>query len=56
MEKQPNAFFSTAKYSGLNMVALAENAFKQRDFADLAYSEPFYLKEFFSPEPRKNVI
>ena len=32
-----------------NMIALSEKAFTENNFADLAYSEPLYLKEFFSP-------
>ncbi|HTA27554.1 MAG TPA: tRNA (adenosine(37)-N6)-threonylcarbamoyltransferase complex dimerization subunit type 1 TsaB, partial [Bacteroidia bacterium] len=32
--------------SAKNMVILSEEAFKQKQFADVAYYEPFYLKDF----------
>jgi hypothetical protein len=31
------------------MVGLAYNKYQQQLFEDLAYFEPFYLKEFYSP-------
>ena len=31
------------------MVALAYEKYVKNDFADLAYTEPFYGKEFYSP-------
>ena len=37
----------------VDMVALAERAFHRRDFLDLAYSTPLYLKEFEATKPRK---
>lgn len=39
-------FFDEFKLSAQNMIALAHLAFKEKQFANLAYSEPFYLKEF----------
>jgi tRNA threonylcarbamoyladenosine biosynthesis protein TsaB len=45
----PNATFSTAAYTAANMVPLAADYFKQGKFADLAYTEPLYLKEFYFP-------
>lgn len=36
-----------------NMVALAELAWSRREFLDLAYSTPEYLKEFQATKPRK---
>ncbi len=36
-----------------NMMALAEVAWSRRDFLDLAYSTPEYLKEFQATKPRK---
>jgi tRNA threonylcarbamoyladenosine biosynthesis protein TsaB len=46
------AMFDNVQHNASNMVALAEKAYKQQQFANLAYSEPFYLKEFFSPLPK----
>jgi hypothetical protein len=31
------------------MTVLSFNAFKQNKFADLAYAEPYYGKDFYSP-------
>lgn len=39
----------------VDMVALAERAFARRDFLDLAYSTPLYLKEFQATKP-KNML
>lgn len=39
-------YFSENVPSALQMVALAENRFQQKDFEDVAYFEPFYLKDF----------
>jgi tRNA threonylcarbamoyladenosine biosynthesis protein TsaB len=36
-----------------NMLPLAFMAVKNEDFADVAYFEPFYLKEFVATKPRK---
>ncbi|HEY5592968.1 MAG TPA: tRNA (adenosine(37)-N6)-threonylcarbamoyltransferase complex dimerization subunit type 1 TsaB [Paludibacter sp.] len=37
-----------------NMISLAEKAFTEKRFEDVAYFEPFYLKEFHTTAPRKN--
>ncbi len=42
-----NAFFHPSSHSAQDMVMLAEEAFETQSFADLAYSEPLYVKEFF---------
>ena len=39
-----------------DMNALSERAFRNRDFLDLAYSTPFYLKNFQATTPKKNII
>lgn len=36
-----------------NMLPLAQMAIKQGDFKDIAYFEPFYLKDFVATKPRK---
>ena len=46
--KSNNALFLNTVYSAQNMVTLAEHHFKLKSFASLAYSEPFYGKEFFN--------
>jgi tRNA threonylcarbamoyladenosine biosynthesis protein TsaB len=44
-----NAFFSDAGFDATAMVSLAERKYMDQVFADLAYAEPLYLKEFHSP-------
>ena len=50
----PNAeyvdgFYPTAK----SMAQLAEKKFVNKDFVDVAYFEPFYLKDFIAGKPKK---
>jgi tRNA threonylcarbamoyladenosine biosynthesis protein TsaB len=33
-----------------HLAVLGAKAFDRKEFADLAYSEPFYVKEFFNPQ------
>jgi tRNA threonylcarbamoyladenosine biosynthesis protein TsaB len=42
----PNAIFSTTVATAADMTYLAEQRFLEKKFADLAYTEPLYLKEF----------
>jgi tRNA threonylcarbamoyladenosine biosynthesis protein TsaB len=46
--KSPAARFNTVLYDAGSMIKLAESAFLKKEFADLAYTEPLYLKEFFT--------
>ena len=38
-----------------DMVELAEKAFSNKEFQDVAYFEPFYLKEFVATTPRNKI-
>ncbi|RNL56517.1 tRNA (adenosine(37)-N6)-threonylcarbamoyltransferase complex dimerization subunit type 1 TsaB [Pedobacter jejuensis] len=52
----PNAKFSSANFnSASNLSILAEDAFKIGTFEDVAYFEPFYLKNFVLTQPKKKV-
>lgn len=44
----PNAVFSTRTATAADLVALSEKHFREKRFADIAYTEPVYLKEFYS--------
>ncbi|MET0464438.1 MAG: tRNA (adenosine(37)-N6)-threonylcarbamoyltransferase complex dimerization subunit type 1 TsaB [Chitinophagaceae bacterium] len=44
-----NAQFSDVVTSAGDMVQLAAKYYEDKRFADLAYTEPFYVKEFYSP-------
>ena len=49
----PNAHFLIDIHPlAKNMIALAERKFEAGDFADVAYYEPFYLKEFQATTPK----
>jgi tRNA threonylcarbamoyladenosine biosynthesis protein TsaB len=54
--KHPNAkviehFVPSANY----IASMAEKAYQQKKFEDVAYFEPFYLKEFMATVPKKNI-
>ena len=49
IEKSPQAFFSDIKTDASSMISLSEKSFTEEKFADLAYAEPLYLKEFYTP-------
>ena len=54
--QHPNAIFADHLFpSAIDMVALSEKAFHNKQFEDVAYFEPFYLKDFVSTVPRKKV-
>ncbi|HET6769734.1 MAG TPA: tRNA (adenosine(37)-N6)-threonylcarbamoyltransferase complex dimerization subunit type 1 TsaB [Chitinophagaceae bacterium] len=49
IKKNENAFFSLIDTDASHMVSLSEDMFRQKEFADVAYAEPLYLKEFYTP-------
>ena len=52
----PNAFFAEAFPTAMAMAPLAEAAFTQKRFEDVAYFEPFYLKDFVATVSRKKLF
>ena len=44
----PNAIFSSVQHNATHLSILAQLSFVKNEFANLAYSEPLYLKEFYS--------
>jgi tRNA threonylcarbamoyladenosine biosynthesis protein TsaB len=44
------------KTSAAFMVGLAENKFKNKEFEEVAYFEPFYLKDFIATIPKNKVL
>ena len=53
----PNAIFLDGiETSAGNMIQMAESAWQQKKFEDLAYFEPFYLKEFIATIPKNKII
>jgi tRNA threonylcarbamoyladenosine biosynthesis protein TsaB len=52
-----NAGFETDLYpDAANMINIAERKFEQSLFENVAYFEPFYLKEFIATVPKKKVF
>lgn len=49
-----NAIFRTVAATAEHMVPLSAAKFERRQFSDLAYSEPFYGKDFHAPVSKKN--
>ncbi|HRW63785.1 MAG TPA: tRNA (adenosine(37)-N6)-threonylcarbamoyltransferase complex dimerization subunit type 1 TsaB [Bacteroidales bacterium] len=55
--KNPNAMFiENVNPSSEYMSALSESAFNKKQFEDIAYFEPFYLKDFIATIPKKNIF
>ena len=45
-------FLNSSKY----MIPLAFGQFKKKEFIDLAYFEPYYLKDFIATTPKNNIL
>jgi len=55
--RHPNALFlDNILCSAKNMVSLSDTAFRDEEFVDTAYFEPFYLKDFVATIPKKNIF
>lgn len=48
-----NAFFSGTHSDATHLAQLSRQSFQQKEFASLAYTEPLYLKEFYSATFKK---
>jgi tRNA threonylcarbamoyladenosine biosynthesis protein TsaB len=57
LQHQENAVFINNIYpKATDMVKLAEDAYSRKSFVDVAYFEPFYLKEFVATIPKNKVL
>lgn len=45
----PNAIFNNSTATAMDMVALSAKKNVEKNFVNLSYVEPFYIKEFYSP-------
>jgi tRNA threonylcarbamoyladenosine biosynthesis protein TsaB len=53
----PNAIFiDEIITSAVNMAPVAYRKFEEKKFVDVAYFEPFYLKDFIATTPRNSVL
>ena len=50
--KHPRAVFPHSTYNAHHLAKLALTNFTRNEFADLAYSEPFYVKDFYSTQKK----
>jgi len=56
LEKHENALFNDVVFpSAKNMVVLSEERFINLQFEDVAYFEPYYLKDFVAGKPKKMI-
>lgn len=54
LSKNPNSIFVDNVFpSAKDMILLSEKAFEQKNFEDLAYFEPFYLKDFVAGKKKE---
>jgi len=55
--KNTNAiFFDSVDATAVGMIEMAEEKFNNNDLEDVAYFEPFYLKDFVATTPKKNIF
>ncbi len=53
LKSRSDIYFSDIdKTSAIGICALAQTKFKQNEFADIAYCEPFYFKDFIAGKPK----
>ena len=56
LDRDGVGFVEGVKPVAVDMTALAEKAFRENDFIDVAYSTPLYLKEFQATKPKNPVL
>ena len=49
-------FIEGVKPAAVDMLALAERAWREHQFIDVAYSTPLYIKEFQATKPKNPVL
>jgi tRNA threonylcarbamoyladenosine biosynthesis protein TsaB len=54
--KNENAIFRNSFYMPQDIASIAYKTFMQHDFSGLAYTEPVYLKEFYSYQKNNRII
>lgn len=56
LPKENTRFLENVYPKASDMVKLANDAYNKKDFVDVAYFEPFYLKEFVATTPKNKVL
>ncbi len=49
-------FIDDIENSSISMAAISYQSFLDKKFEDVAYFEPFYLKDFIATTPKKNIL
>lgn len=49
-------FDDEIRCSAVSMVELSHESYKAKNFKDLAYFEPYYLKDFVATKPKRNIL
>lgn len=52
LSQYPNAIIKTAPLSARNMCSIAFRKFQAKQFEDVAYFEPYYLKDYIAAKPK----
>ena len=56
LSQHQNAIFADNVFpSATDMITLSESAFHDKQFEDVAYFEPYYLKDFVTTTPKKKI-
>ncbi|MFZ1533039.1 MAG: tRNA (adenosine(37)-N6)-threonylcarbamoyltransferase complex dimerization subunit type 1 TsaB [Chitinophagaceae bacterium] len=48
--KNTNAGFCDTTHNAAHLSPISQNRFSKKEFSNLAYTEPLYIKEFYSPD------
>jgi tRNA threonylcarbamoyladenosine biosynthesis protein TsaB len=56
MKRSNTVFFGGFRVSAAHMHKPSYEALKAHRFEDTAYFEPFYLKDFITSQPKKNIL
>lgn len=56
LRREQMRFVEAVKPVAVDMMALAEKAYRERQFIDVAYSTPLYLKEFQATKPKNSLL
>ncbi|MDE5418536.1 tRNA (adenosine(37)-N6)-threonylcarbamoyltransferase complex dimerization subunit type 1 TsaB [Labilibaculum sp. DW002] len=56
IESKNGIFLDNVTPTATGMIELAEAKFQKQEFEDVAYFEPFYLKDFVATTPKKNIF
>nr|WP_320118006.1 tRNA (adenosine(37)-N6)-threonylcarbamoyltransferase complex dimerization subunit type 1 TsaB [uncultured Marinifilum sp.] len=56
IKSESGIFIDNVSTTAVGMIELAEQKFQNKELEDVAYFEPFYLKDFVATTPKKNIF